>query len=89
MGQQCPARALAVWLRNDRIRSAEAVMKALVIEHDLISQCLLAKLLGERGLEVVTFANAEQAILAYQKEFYPLAFVDADLPGMNGLEFCR
>jgi DNA-binding response OmpR family regulator len=54
-----------------------------------MSQCVLAKLLNERGHETVCFENAEQAILAYQKEFYPLVFVDVDLPGMDGLQFCR
>lgn len=64
-------------------------MKTLVIEDDLKSQCLLAKVLAERGHEVTTFESAEQAILAYQQEFYPLVFVDAGLPGMDGLQFCR
>jgi DNA-binding response OmpR family regulator len=64
-------------------------MKTLVIEDDLKSQCLLAKVLAERGHEVTTFESAEQAILAYQKDFYPLVFVDAGLPGMDGLQFCR
>jgi DNA-binding response OmpR family regulator len=64
-------------------------MKTLVIEDDLKSQCLLAKVLAERGHEVTTFENAEQAILAYQQAFYPLVFVDAGLPGMDGLQFCR
>lgn len=64
-------------------------MKALVVEDDLKSQCLLAKVLAEHGHEVTTFENAEQAILAYQKEFYPLLFVDVGLPGMDGLQYCR
>jgi DNA-binding response OmpR family regulator len=64
-------------------------MKALVIENDLMSQCVLAKLLGERGHSVMCFENAEQAVLAYQKEFYPLVFVSVALPGMDGLQFCR
>jgi DNA-binding response OmpR family regulator len=64
-------------------------MKALVVEDDLKSQCLLAKVLAEHGHEVTTFENAEQAILAYQKEFYPLLFVDVGLPGMDGLHYCR
>jgi len=64
-------------------------MKALVVENDLKSQCLLAKVLAERGHEVTTFENAEQAILAYQKAFYPLLFVDINLPGMDGLQYCR
>jgi len=54
-----------------------------------MSQCVLAKLLNERGHETVCFENAEQAILAYQKEFHPLVFVDVDLPGMDGVQFCR
>src|SRR5437016_3796181 len=64
-------------------------MKTLIVEDDMMSQCLLAKVLAERGHEVVSFDNAEQAILAYQKEFYPLLLVDVDLPGMDGLQFCR
>jgi DNA-binding response OmpR family regulator len=64
-------------------------MKTLVVEDDLKSQCLLAKVLAERGHDVTTFENAEQAILAYQQEFYPMVFVDAGLPGMDGLQFCR
>lgn len=64
-------------------------MKALIVESDLMSQCVLAKLLGERGHETVVFDNGEQAILAYQKEAYPLVFVGADLPGMDGIQFCR
>ncbi len=64
-------------------------MKALVVENDLKSQCLLAKVLAERGHEVTTFENAEQAILAYQRDFYPLLFVDVGLPGMDGLQYCR
>ena len=64
-------------------------MKALVVEDDLKSQCVLAKVLGERSHEVTTFENAEQAILEYQKEFYPMLFVDVGLPGMDGLQYCR
>ncbi|MFM1944150.1 MAG: hypothetical protein RI897_3132 [Verrucomicrobiota bacterium] len=64
-------------------------MKALIVESDLMSQCVLARLLGERGHETVCFENAEQAILAYKKEFYPLVFVAEDLPGMDGIQFCR
>jgi DNA-binding response OmpR family regulator len=64
-------------------------MKALVVEDDLKSQCLLAKVLAEGAHEVTTFENAEQAILEYQKEFYPLLFVDVGLPGMDGLQYCR
>jgi DNA-binding response OmpR family regulator len=64
-------------------------MKTLVIEDDLKSQCLLAKVLAERGHEVTTFENAEQAILAHQQAFFPLVIVDAGLPGMDGLQFCR
>lgn len=64
-------------------------MKALIVEGDLMSQCVLAKLLSERGHEVTCFENAEQAILAYQRQAYPLIFVDGELPGMDGRQLCR
>jgi len=64
-------------------------MKTLIVEDDLMSQCLLAQVLTDRGHEVVTYENAEQAIMAYQKQFFPLLFVDVGLPGMNGLQFCK
>src|SRR5205814_1221254 len=67
----------------------EIEMKTLIVEDDMMSQCVLAKILEERGHEVVSFDNAELAILAYQKEFYPLVFVDVDLPGMDGLQFSK
>ncbi|PYM11733.1 MAG: response regulator, partial [Verrucomicrobia bacterium] len=43
-------------------------MKTLIVEDDMMSQCVLAKVLTERGHEVVSYENAEQAILAYQKQ---------------------
>ena len=64
-------------------------MKTLIVEDDMMSQCLLAQVLTKRGHEVVSYDNAELAVLAYQKEFYPLLFVDVDLPGMSGLQFCK
>ncbi len=64
-------------------------MKTLIVEDDLMTQCVLAQVLTELGHEVVSYENAEQAVLAYQKDFYPLLFVDAALPGMGGLQFCK
>src|SRR6266542_2641158 len=75
--------------RKTGIASGEDQMKTLIVEDDLMSQCLLAQVLTERGHEVVTYENAEQAILAYQQQFFPLVFVDVGLPGMNGLQFCK
>ncbi len=64
-------------------------MKTLVVENNLMEQCLLAKVLTEQGHEVVSFENAEQAVLAYQKQLYPLLIANATLPGMSGLQFCK
>ncbi|PYK61978.1 MAG: hypothetical protein DME21_07580 [Verrucomicrobia bacterium] len=74
---------------NDALMGGKDKMKTLIVEGDMKSQCLLAKVLAERGHEVVSYDNAEQAILAYQKEFYPLLFADVCQPGMDGLQFCK
>src|SRR5947207_571319 len=63
-----------VWRDEPCGDSEKEQMKTLIVEDDMMSQCLLAKVLAERGHEVVSYDNAELAVLAYQKEFYPLLF---------------
>ena len=64
-------------------------MKTVIVEDDSVSQTLLSRLLANRGHEVLCFATAEEAMVACQREFFPLMILDLHLPGMDGLEFCR
>ena len=64
-------------------------MKTVIIEDDAVSQALLSRLLTNRGHEVLCFGSAEEAMVACQRDFFPLMILDLHLPGMDGLEFCR
>lgn len=64
-------------------------MKVLVIEDDATSRRLVELGLRDRGHEVVTFGNAEDAMEAFKREPFPLVVLDLMLPGMDGLAFCR
>lgn len=43
-------------------------------------------LLNEKGYHVTTFTNGNDALAAFEKEFFDLVFLDENMPGMSGLE---
>ena len=64
-------------------------MKVLIVEDDPITRLILSEILTDRGYEVTACATAEEAIQAYQADFYPLLFLDLFLPGMDGFSLCQ
>ncbi len=65
-------------------------MRALVVEDDSGTRRFLETVLSERGHQVVSFANAEEAWQSCTRESYQLALIDWFLgDGMDGLELCQ
>ncbi|MEM1057821.1 MAG: response regulator transcription factor [Verrucomicrobiota bacterium] len=64
-------------------------MKALVVEDDAATNELFVEALGDGGFTVEAAADAEAAIAKYRPDAYALITLDLNLPGMDGLEFCR
>ncbi len=64
-------------------------MKALVVEDDIPTQKLYAKVLGSRGWDVTTAESAEQALETLPAGGYGIALLDWILPGISGLELCQ
>jgi two-component system response regulator HydG len=64
-------------------------MRVLVVEDDSDMLRLIETVAHRRGHRVTGCADAESAWAAYQQDEYALAFLDWQLPGMDGLELCR
>ncbi|HOW65538.1 MAG TPA: response regulator [Candidatus Paceibacterota bacterium] len=64
-------------------------MKVLVVEDDPSTQLLLRLSLSDRGHRVTTCASAEDAMAIFPTDLFPMIVLDLNLPGMDGLEFCR
>jgi len=65
-------------------------MKILVADDDEVVRLALRSLLTQRGWEVVTASNGEEAYALLQQDDAPLlALVDWMMPGLSGVELCR
>ncbi len=67
----------------------DTIVHALVVEDDPSTQRLLREVLELRGYRVIPCTSAEEALEAMCDVRVALALVDWELPGMDGLEFCR
>ncbi len=67
----------------------EEPFKTLIVEDDEDQRLLLKRILQSRSHEVVACGAAEEGLLAYQNELFPLVILDVMLPGMNGMQLCR
>lgn len=63
--------------------------KILVVEDERAYSSLLVELLGHAGYSVVSAENGARGLKAYAEERPDLVLLDAILPDMDGLEFCR
>ena len=76
-------------LDGPNVESEETLVKVLVVDDDPSVRSLLENQIGLCGFEVTAFPDAETAWEACQHEQFLLNVVDWQLPGMDGLEFCR
>jgi diguanylate cyclase (GGDEF)-like protein len=61
----------------------------LLVEDDVHIARFLERFLNRLGYEVDWVASAELAMERLKAQFFPLAFLDINLPGMSGLELCK
>jgi PAS domain S-box-containing protein len=65
-------------------------MKILIAEDSLVSRLRLERTLTKMGFDVIATSNGLDALEALkQPEPPPLAIVDWNMPGMDGLDLCR
>lgn len=63
--------------------------KVLLVEDEGIVRETFAEMLEERGYEVTTASNAEEALLNFQKYQCNLVFSDLTMPDINGIELAK
>jgi PAS domain S-box-containing protein len=63
--------------------------RCLIVEDDLISSRVAAKVLVGEGWQVTSFRSAEEAARGTRDEVPDLLLLDLGLPGADGLTFCR
>ncbi len=64
-------------------------MEILIVEDDLTTRALLTHVLSARGHQPAACDSGEAAQDHYRQSYYPLVFLDLELPGMSGFDFCR
>lgn len=63
--------------------------RILIAEDNLENQNLVARLIGQTGIETDIVSNGEEAVLASQKQSYSLIFLDMQMPVMGGVEAAK
>ena len=63
-------------------------MKTLIVEDSPETREILSAHLSNLGHEVTACPDAESALAACHKEFFPAIISDMNLPEMDGLELC-
>jgi DNA-binding response OmpR family regulator len=64
-------------------------LRVLVADDDAMSRTMVAALLRTEGYEVELAADGNEAWARLQNEGAPLAIIDWDMPGLDGIEVCR
>ena len=69
----------------------QGVLRALVVENDLASRELLARVLRRKGMEAYTAVGAAQAasLLVEQPSVFDLLIVDLNIEPVDGIELLR
>ncbi|MEA2064629.1 MAG: response regulator [Gemmatimonadota bacterium] len=63
--------------------------KVLVLDDEKEIRHILKETFSLEGYTVVTAQSSEKALKAAKEENFPVMFVDLNLPGMDGVSFCR
>lgn len=63
--------------------------RVLIVDDEEQIRDLYALAFTKEGFSVQTAACAEEAIEMMNKKPFPVAFLDLNLPGMDGVELCR
>lgn len=64
-------------------------MRILIADDDAIARTLLGAVLADLGHEIVVAEDGEDAWRTFQESPVPLAVLDINMPGMDGLTVCR
>lgn len=64
-------------------------IRILLVDDEQETLDLISEYLIEKGFDLTTAANAEQAISLVEKDMYQIAVVDLHLPGMTGSELLK
>ncbi len=64
-------------------------MRILIADDDAIARTLLGAVLADLGHEIVVAEDGEHAWRTFQESPVPLAVLDINMPGMDGLTVCR
>ena len=65
-------------------------MRTLIVDDEKLGQERLVELLKEAGVEKITTAsNFQDALRAARDNVFDLAFLDIEMPGMNGLDLAQ
>ena len=66
------------------------MLKALLVEDEILVRELVADELGDAGFDVVAVGNSDEALAALAATSFDLLFTDIQMPGaMNGWELGR
>lgn len=69
--------------------TGESAKRALVVEDNEVSRCVLAAALEEVEVDFDCAQDGEQAVAALQRARYDIVFLDSRLPGISGEEVAR
>ncbi len=61
----------------------------LIVEDNPVSLRIMERVLGRAGYDIVSAENGGQALDILRERIFPVVITDWEMPGMNGIEFCR
>lgn len=64
-------------------------MDVLIVEDDPPTRALVSRIVAARGHDVTACSSGEEALDLLQSNFFPLLFLDINLPGLSGLDVSR